>query len=189
MPTPAAPRHRYTLRDYLDIEEGSAVKHEYFDGEIYAMAGGTPEHAALAVAVSTALLTQLRGRGCRVYSSDLRIRILATGLASYPDVSVVCGPVHNDPDSPTTVTNPTLIVEVLSDGTEEYDRGEKFEHYKQIESLEEYVLVSHREPSIEVHRRDEHGRWEHSKTGTGTVALRSVDATLVVEDIYRDATA
>jgi Uma2 family endonuclease len=188
VPAPV-PRHRYTFRDYLAIEEGSPVKHEYFDGDIYAMAGGTPEHAALAVAVSASLLTQLRGRGCHVYSSDLRIRVLATGLSTYPDVSVVCGPAQTDPDNATIVTNPTLIVEVLSDGTEEYDRVDKFEHYKQIESLKEYVLVSQREPVIEVFRRGDDGRWQHSRADTrGAIDLGSVSATLKVDDIYRDAT-
>ena len=106
-------RHRHTL------EETSNVKHEYFGGEIYAMAGGTPEHAALAAACSAALLEQLRGGPCRVYSSDLRVRVLSTGLAAYPDVTVVCGATERDPESSSTVTNPRLVVEVLSDGTKE----------------------------------------------------------------------
>src|SRR3990172_3361666 len=116
--TSTAPQHRHSYRDYLAVEEVGVIKHEFHAGEIYAMAGGTPEHAALSVAVSSALHTGLRGGPGRVYSSDLRVRILATGLATYPDVTVVCGPIERDPESPTTVVNPTLVVEVLSDGTE-----------------------------------------------------------------------
>src|SRR3990172_1362679 len=97
--------HRYSFADYLALEEASNTKHEFLSGEIYGMAGGTPEHAALSVAVSSVLRAQLRGGSCRVYSSDLRVRVLATGLATYPDVTVVCGELERDPDSPTTVVN------------------------------------------------------------------------------------
>ena len=97
------------------------------------MAGGTPQHAALGAAVSAALLAQLRGGPRRVYSSDLRIRVAATGLATYPDVTVVCGRSERDPANEVTVVNPRVVVEVLSPGTEDYDRGEKLEHYKQIQ--------------------------------------------------------
>jgi Uma2 family endonuclease len=92
-----APRHRYTYGDYLATEEGSPVRHEFYDGEIYAMAGGTPDHATLAVKVAAALLAQLAEQPGRVMSSDLRVRVLATGLATYPDVTVVCGPLQYDP--------------------------------------------------------------------------------------------
>jgi len=124
--------HRYTYADYLALEAASNVKHEFLAGEIYGMAGGTPEHAALGVAVSSALLAQLRGGPCRVYSSDLRVRVLATGLATYPDVTVVWGEAERDPESPTTIVNPRLVVEVLSDSTTDYDRGEKLQHYRQV---------------------------------------------------------
>src|SRR5262249_18055604 len=121
--------------DYLAHEEASNVKHEYLDGEIYGMAGGTPEHAALA-AVVTVAIGAAAGDGI-VYSSDLRIRILASGLATYPDVTLVCGPPVPDPESRSTVLNPTLVVEVLSDSTEEYDRNEKLASYQTIPSLRE----------------------------------------------------
>ena len=100
------------------------------------------------MAVGARLTSALEGGRCRVYSSDLRIRVQKTGLGTYPDVSVVCGPREVDPEDKKSVTNPTLLVEVTSKSTEEYDRGEKFEHYKAIPSLCEYVVVSHREPSI-----------------------------------------
>jgi Putative restriction endonuclease len=131
MVVPAA-LHRHAFADYLALEETSNTKHEFLNGEIYAIARCTPEHAALSVAVAAALLSQLRGGPCRVYSSDLRIRSLATGLTTYPDVTVVCGGLQRDPESPTTVVNPSLVVEVTSDGTEAYDRGEMLEHHQGI---------------------------------------------------------
>ena len=178
--------HRHTYADYLAVEEASNTKHEYFDGEIYAMAGGTPAHAALAVAMSAALFEQLRGRACRVFSSDLRVRVPATGLATYPDVTVVCGALERDPESYTTVVNPTLVVEVTSDGTEDYDRGEKLDHYKQLPSLRECVIASHREPRLEVWRREPDGSWSHRSATQGQVLrLESLGCELSADDVYR----
>ena len=176
--------HHYAFAEYLTIEEIARVKHEYLDGEIYAMAGGTPEHAALAAVVTTVLGEQLRGSPCRVYSSDLRVRILATGLATYPDVTVVCGPTERDPESATHVVNPRVVIEVLSDGTEEYDRGEKLEHYKKAPSLMAVVLVSHRERKIEVWSR-EASAWEVMAYGRGQVArISSPNCSLDVDAVY-----
>jgi Uma2 family endonuclease len=178
------PRRRFTFRDYLALEEASNVKHEYFAGEIYAMAGGTPEHAALAAAVGGTLFAQLEGSDCRVFSSDLRVRVLATGLATYPDVTVVCGDLEHDPENPATITNPTLIVEILSPSTEAYDRGEKLEHYRQIPSLRECVLVAHDRRRIEVWRREADDGWSHAVAEAGTVDLASIGCRLEVESLY-----
>lgn len=183
--TSAEPRRRFTFRDYLDLEEASNVKHEYFAGEIYAMAGGTPEHAALAMAVGASLFDQLQESGCRVYSSDLRVRVVATGLATYPDVTVICGPLEHDPESRTTVTNPTLVVEVLSPSTEDYDRGE--EHYRRIPSLRECVLVAHDRRRVEVWRRDAGGGWSQLVAESGEVDLPSIGCRLAVEALYHRA--
>lgn len=184
---PLAVRHRYAFSDYVDLEEASNVRHEYFRGEIYAMAGGTPDHAALCLAFGAELRDKLRGGRCRAFGADLRIRVLACGLATYPDVSVVCGPLERDPESRTTVTNPTVVVEVLSPSTEEYDRGDKFEIYKQLPSLKEYVLVSLREPLIQVWRRNEEAAWlqEEAHAG-GRVRLLSLGCEIAVDDVYRD---
>lgn len=183
-----APRRHFTFRDYLDLEEASNVKHEYWAGEIYAMAGGTPEHAALSVAVSSALFDQLAGGDCRVFSSDLRVRVRPTGLATYPDVTVVCGALETDPENASTVTNPTVIVEVLSPSTESYDRGEKLEHYRQIESLRECVLVAHDRRRIEVWRRSGDGaEWSQVVVEEGAVELASIGCRLQLEDLYRRA--
>ena len=177
--------HRYTWIQYLAFERTSNVRHEFFDGEILAMAGGTPQHATLGLAVGSELRIQLTGRPCRPYGSDLRVRVLATGLGTYPDVSVICGSLETDPNDLNTVVNPTVILEVLSDSTESYDRGEKFENYKRIPSLNEYVLISHREQLIEVFRRDASGNWSREEARThASVRLESIDCKLAVDRVY-----
>src|SRR5215831_14711660 len=145
---------RYTRAEYIALERSSNVKHEYLDGRIYAMSGGSREHAAIAVNVSTLLNVALRGKPCAVHSPNLRIRVLDSGLETYPDVSVICGKPEIDPDDKHAVTNPVVLVEVTSPSTEAYDRGEKLEHYKRIASLREIVLVSHREKLVEIIRRE-----------------------------------
>ena len=185
--TSARPLHRYTLADYLRLETDSPIRHEFLDGEIHAVAGGTPEHAALAMAVGGAFLERLRGGPCRVFTSDLRIRVLATGLTTYPDVSVVSGPSERDPESATTVTNPRVVVEVTSDGTERYDRGEKLDHYRKIPSLEAVVVVSHRERLVEVWTRSG-DEWSSVEARTGErAAVGPIECDLDVDAIYAAA--
>jgi Uma2 family endonuclease len=170
--TPARARHHHTYAEYLAVERDSERKHEFDDGEIYAMAGGSRRHSALALRIGAAL-DAVRRAGCTAFQSDLRIRVLATGRATYPDASVVCGPIEGDPAEPggATVTNPTLIVEVLSPSTEHDDRGAKWQHYQQIASLAEYVLVSQSEPRIEHYRRIPGGGWEYRDVSAGTLTL------------------
>lgn len=180
--------HRHTFKDYLAVEEISAVRHEYLAGEIYAMAGGSVLHAALSAAVLASLHAQLSGR-CRVYSSDLRIRVLATGLASYPDVTIVCGPAETDPESPDTVINPTALVEILSPGTIDYDLGEKFEHYRQIPSLRAVIYVWQDRRQIEVRERTGDGVWQAgATTGPRQVArLEALRCNIDLDVLYTDA--
>ena len=185
-----APAHRiqYSLGDYLTLEASSNVKHEYLDGQIYGMAGGTPEHAALAAAFVGLLFPQLRAGRCRAHDADLRLRARATGLSTYADVTVVCGPRELDPEDANAVTNPTLIVEVLSRSTEDYDRGDKFEHYKGLAPLRQYVLVSHRERAIEVWTRGDDGAWTSVVARDGDVArLTSIGAEVDVRELYAAA--
>jgi Uma2 family endonuclease len=178
----------YSFQEYLALEQASNVKHEYLDGQIYAMAGGTPDHAALQAAVPSVLYSQLRKGSCRTYASDLRIRVLSTGLATYPDVTVVCGPREVDPADNNSVINPMLLVEVLSPSTEKYDRGEKFAHYKHIPSLRQYVLVSVGERCVEVWTRDAEGGWTSRVSMDGEVAdLGSIGARLDVRELYEAA--
>lgn len=172
-------------KTYLQLEEESNLKHEYRDGEMVAMSGGTVQHAQLAAAVIGILHPQLRGGPCLTATSDLKIRVRATGLCTYPDVSVICGKAETDPDSDVVVLNPTILIEVTSDSTEAYDRSEKSRHYMQIDSLRELVLVSHREKLIEVFRRGEDGRWARTEARTNMAArLESVKAELSVNSIY-----
>ena len=183
--SPPATLHAYTYADYLAHEAASNVKHEYLKGEIYAMAGGSPAHAELSLAVGAALREQLQDKPCRVFSSDLRVRVDATGLATYPDVTVVCGALERDKDGRETVLNPKVLVEVLSDSTERYDRGEKFEHYKQIPSLDEYVLLSQKEALLEAWRRED-GSWRRREARAGEhLMLESIECELVVDALYR----
>ena len=175
--------------EYLASEETSATKHEWLDGAIFDMAGGTIEHAALAASVIGLLSAQLAGKRCRIFSSDLRVRVLETGLSTYPDVSVVCGHIERDQVSPSTaILNPTVIVEVLSDATEAYDRGEKFAHYRRIPSLKEYALIGQNAPMIEVFRKNDAGFWvlvaEARKGESAT--LESIGCSLAVDHVYAD---
>jgi Uma2 family endonuclease len=184
-------RQVYSFDEYVELDADSRVKHEFLDGLVWAMAGGSPEHAGLAAAISAALSAELRGRPCRVFSSDLRVRVRATGLATYPDVTVVCGKLEMDPSDrrAQTVVNPRVVVEVLSPSTEVYDRGEKLAHYKQIDSLEDIVLVAHDRRQIEVWHR-EGSSWSLALAQDGSaVKLTSIDCTLVVAEVYANPLA
>lgn len=184
----AGPHHHHTFQDYLAVEEMGPVRHEFLQGAIFAMAGGTPEHAALSAAIVVLLGAHLRGRPCRPYSADLRLRIPATGLATYADAVVLCGEPERDAESPTHVTNPTLLVEVLSPSTEEYDRGEKREHYQKLTSLRDYVLVAQSRRRVEVFSRAVSGEWEHRAYVSGeAVSLPSLDYSFDVDELYQAA--
>ena len=170
-----AARQLFSFTEYLALEELSPVKHEFLGGHVWAMAGGSPDHAGIAANVVALLSAQLRGKPCRVYSSDLRVRVRATGLGTYPDITVICGHFEADPDDPKghTAANPKLVVEVLSPSTEAYDRGEKLEHYQTISSLQEIVLVAYDATEVKVYRRAASG-WESVKTtGDGVMKLES----------------
>lgn len=178
----------YTFRDYLLHEEASNTKHEYLDGQIYAMAGGTPEHSALIASVTTHLSNHVRGGPCRVHMSDLRVRVLETGLATYPDVAVVCGEWTRDPDDERTIVNPIVLVEVLTPSTEAYDRGEKLEHYKRIPSLRACLLVAADRREIEIWTREGSEPWKRALVVSGQVAeIAAVAARLDVDAVYDDA--
>lgn len=183
----SARRRSFSFREYLELEEASNTKHEYAGGEIYAMAGGTPAHAALSMAVGASLVAKLRGGPCRVYSSDLRVRVMETGLATYPDVTVICGPLAHDPESNATVTNPTVLVEILSPSTADYDRGEKLDHYRQLPSLRACLFVDPDRRSVLVVRRaGDH--WATDAYGPGdAIALDFLGTALDIDALYEDA--
>lgn len=178
-----ARRLHYSYAEYLGALEQSAVKLEYCDGEIYAMAGGTPAHADLAASMMRLLGNAPLGR-CRVSSSDLKVRVEATDLSTFPDVAVVCGERLTAAIDPNAVTNPTLLVEVTSHSTEDYDRGEKLRHYQRLASLRAVVFVSHRRPQLTlVQRQDD--RWIEREYRTGEAAVVSEPSvTLPVDELY-----
>jgi Uma2 family endonuclease len=173
-----------TYAEYLAQEESSDEKLEYYDGRVYLMTGGTPEHAAISANVVAILHRQLTK--CRVYSADLRVRVRATGLATHPDVTVVCGKAELDPEDANAITNPSVVVEVLSPSTERYDRNEKFAHYRQIPSLSAYVLISPLERRVEVYARADDGTWILREVTTGAARLEAIGADLPIDDVYFD---
>jgi Uma2 family endonuclease len=151
-------RH-YSVDDYFMVEEMSEVKHEYWNGEIFAMAGASVAHNEIAANVLSELRSSLRDTNCGAYGSDLRVQTPG-GLYTYPDVSVICGEVQLVPDRSDTATNPLILVEVLSEATEEYDRGDKFTLYKSIPALKHYILISQTEVLVDHHERMPSGEWQ-----------------------------
>lgn len=182
----AQPRPRMSYGEYLDLEARSAEKHEFLRGDVWAMAGGTREHALYAINFLRRLGAALEGRPCNPYGSDLRVRIDETDRTTYPDGLVICGPSAFSPVDPLAVINPLLILEVTSESSEADDRGAKFAAYRRLPSLRDYVLVSHREPRIEVYRRAE-GFWAMTDATAGQrIVLPSLEVSLDVDTVYFD---
>src|SRR5215813_14894744 len=182
--------HRYTYGAYAALEKDSPTKHEFLDGEIYAMAGGTEQHSALSARVLSVLDNAIGDQPCRVHTSDLRIYVEAVGLATFPDGSVICGPLQQHAPSPeATALNPSVLLEVTSDSSEEYDIGDKLAFYRTIPTLRDYIVVSHRERRITVYSRSEDGEWTtRVAISGGRVAVPNLNADLVVDQIYRAST-
>lgn len=175
---------------YIAFESPSEVKHDYVNGEVYGMSGGTVEQAALAAAFSAELRAQLAGKRCRVFSSDLRIHVRATGGTFYPDVSVICGTPETAEADSQALVNPVVMLEVVSESSERYDRGEKFAHYRLLLSLQEYVLVDQAKKLIEVHHLVQPGRWEVRYFGEGQlVELASLGVSISLDAVYANPLA
>ncbi len=179
---------RYSIEEYLKLEGESAERHEYHDGKILAMAGGSPEQSFIISNVVREAGNALKGKPCRVAESNLRVRIPRLPRYVYPDASIICGPIHLDPQDPQrhSVLNPRVIVEVLSTSTEAYDRGEKFTQYRQIESFEEYILISQDRPNFESFLRQPDGAWSiQACTGLqGIAKIRSLGIEIPMAEIY-----
>ena len=181
------PQAHITEAEYLEYERESHVKHEYFAGEIFAATGASEQHNLIASNVNASLHTQLRQRSCRVYPSDMRVKVTQTGLHTYPDITIVCGqPQFTDDEKRDTLLNPIVIFEILSPSTERYDRGMKFQHYRTIETLTEYILIAQDAHRIEHYIRHEQDRWILSEAvGIDTILiLSSVDCQLHLADVY-----
>jgi Uma2 family endonuclease len=181
---------RMSEAQYLEFERNSDTKHEYIDGEVFAMAGASVEHNQIFMATSTALFIQLQGKSCLVNPSDQRIKVTATGLFTYPDISVVCGEPKYAGNEFDTMVNPIVIIEILSKSTEAYDRGVKFQHYRQIETLQDYLLITQDKPHIEGFTRQDDGKWTLSEAIglTATFTIASIGCILALADVYQNVT-
>lgn len=175
----------YTEDEYLAWEEDALYKSEYVDGQIRAMSGGTDDHGTIAVNIASELRVALRGRGCRVMSSDVKVRV-PKGSFRYPDVSVVCGPSHYHGKGRSVITNPVLVVEVLSGSTEATDRGAKLLEYQGIDSLMAYLIVSQKTPLVEQFARGEGAHWDYQAVEglEGSLTIPALGVTLALAEVY-----
>jgi Uma2 family endonuclease len=183
----AQPRPRLTPEEYLKIERAAECKSEYYDGHTYAMSGGSYAHGLIIANIVAKLWQGLAGKGCSVTASDVRLRVSALGLYTYPDIAVVCGTPAFADDQADTLLNPALLIEVLSPSTEAHDRGFKFAQYRQLESLREYALVSQTEPRVEIFRRQASREWLLSESTGLDAACRfdSVGCGVALAEIYQ----
>jgi Uma2 family endonuclease len=190
-PAIAYGKKRLTVVEYLEYEKESEVKHEYYQGEIFAMSGAKVAHNTIVVNVTVALGIRLRGKSCRPFNSDQRIHIPQNTLFTYPDISIVCGPVETLNNDDFNVLNPSVIIEVLSPGTKSYDRGEKFKLYRDITTLKEYILIDSQFINIEAFRLNAIGHWEleEFKSLRNTLQIPSIDVSLPLHEIYEGSPA
>jgi Uma2 family endonuclease len=188
MAYPAPKQRLVTPAQYVAAEQASGTKHEYLRGHVLAMAGATPKHNLVCANVIRALGDRLRGRPCAVMTSDQHVYVEATELGTYPDVTVLCAQAQHHADFPRSVTNPSILVEVLSPTTEAYDRGAKFDHYRHLPSLREYVLVATDQFGIDHYLREADGTWRLTVVRGLDAALRlpSVDAIVPLAEVYEN---
>lgn len=183
----AARKLRLSVADYLAQERSAEIRHEYHQGELSAMAGGTRNHSLLGNAINTELNLICRRKGCFPFNGDMRIRIEAEDRFVYPEASVVCGQVISSLSDADSIINPMLVAEVLSESSEAYDRGEKFRLYRRLPSLREYVLISQQQVLTETYFREDSGSWTYQAWEglEARMILRSLDAEIPLETIYR----
>ncbi len=182
----ASPHSPLSPDEYLQLEADSPIKHEYLDGEVYSMAGASDSHVTIAGNLFALLRSHVRGSGCRVYIADMKVRIEACDRFYYPDVMITCDP--RDQATATYKRFPKLVVEVLSDSTEAFDRGDKFADYQALDTLDEYVLINTRHQRIECFRRNDAGLWvlQYYTPEQGTFALSSLDFAGTLAALYED---
>jgi Uma2 family endonuclease len=180
------PKTFYTPEEYLALELSCETKHEYYNGEIFAMSGASKQHVLIVTNLVVELGSKLKEGPCTVYSTDLRVKVAPTGLYTYPDVVVLCDEPRFSDEQQDTLLNPALIIEVLSELTKDYDRGGKFEQYRTIESFVEYLLIAQDRPHVEHHTRQPDGTWILRETNNleDTLQLKSVPCSLRMVDIY-----
>ena len=182
-----APKYNYvSIKDYLEMERNSAEKHEYYEGEVFAMSGASISHNRISMNVASQLTSKLNGKNCEPFGSDLRIHIPKNTLYTYPDFSIICGEVKTTDDEFDTVTNPTVIIEILSASTHKYDRLEKFSLYREIESFKEYILIDSRKYHIQKHELTPQG-WllTDYKDFENFFSINAVGISITLQDIYK----
>jgi Uma2 family endonuclease len=178
-----------TPQEYLKFERASETKHEYYAGEIFAMTGASENHNLIVGSTYAAIYMQLRQRPCKMYANDMRVKIPSTGLYTYPDISIVCDAPEFEDDEVDILLNPTVIFEVLSPSTEAYDRGKKFQHYRTIHSLQDYILIAQDSTRID-HFTLRQNEWIFSDANSldRVITLPSIDCTLYLRDVYEKIT-
>ena len=186
----SAAKTKLTVAEYLAFERASESKHEFFDGELFAMTGGTPAHSLIASNFIREAGNALKDRPCVVYTSDLRVKVNATGLYTYPDVTIVCGEQKFDDNQSDTLINPTIVVEVLSKSTASYDRGPKSKHFRKIDSLQALILIEQDSPVVEVYCRQSDGKWilTDATELTDSIAIEPIGIFIPLAEIYRNVT-
>ncbi len=177
-----------SIEEYLEQEETALEKHEYYYGEVFAMAGGTVNHNTIMGNTLSEINQFLKGKACRVFPSDLKVQIEANSLFTYPDISLVCGPLERWKNRDDVITNPVVIIEVLSRSTENYDRGQKFKLYRAIPSLKEYILISSTEMLVEHYKKQAAHAWilNEKKGLENSLEIETVQFSCALSDIYRD---
>lgn len=178
---------RITAQEYLAQERAAAIKSEFYRGEVFAMSGGSPTHSLIAANFIAAAWQELADKPCNVYTSDLRVKVTPAGLYTYPDASIVCGNLEYDDDQHDTVTNPTVLIEVLSESTEKYDRGTKSSLYRELPSLQELVLIAQDKPHVERYLRQDRGTWllHDVRNLSESIELESVGISIAMGGLYR----
>ncbi|NWF68095.1 MAG: Uma2 family endonuclease [Chloroflexi bacterium] len=181
---------KYSVEEYLALERESDIRHEYYDGEIFTMTGGSENHVLVTGNTLTTLNIQLRQRPCKIYATDMRVRVGPSGLYTYPDLAVVCGAAEFTKENPPSLLNPIPLIEVPSPSTEAYDRGKKFQHYRKLESLREVVLIAQDSARSESYWRQDNGQWLLSEAAAmeATLTPRSIDCVLALADVYEKVT-
>jgi Uma2 family endonuclease len=186
----AAPIIKYTAEEYLELEEASLEKNEFYKGEIFAMAGASIQHNQIVSNTMIEIGSYLKDKKCRIFPSDLRIHSITNSLFTYPDLSIICDEIETFGKRKNTVTNPTVLIEVLSASTQDYDRGAKFKLYRDIESLKEYTLISSLETLVEKYDKQADGSWvlHEYKNETDSFDITSIDLKITVKDLYINVT-
>jgi len=179
-------KQKISIDEYLEMENASSEKHEYYQGEIFAISGAKVPHNIIATNLVVALTIKLKGKSCRPFNSDQRIHVEANTLFTYPDISIICGDIITRNNDDYNVLNPTVLIEVLSRSTKNYDRGEKFKLYRDIPTLREYVLVDSESIHIEIFRLNANNHWELEEYNKDaqTVLIQAINTPLSIEEIY-----